>query len=256
MHSDSSSAPKTDICFLSVVLPCYNGEPYLSRTLRCLTEFLAGCAAVPTFELIVVDDGSTDQTAEIVAREFPDASFIRHQTNRGKGAAVRSGMEAAGGRFRAFIDADLPYDLAALPTMLRYVDFKEFDLCIGHRGRPGSAKAVERGWMREIASRVFTAFVSRWVVTGVRDTQCGFKVFRGEIADYLFAQGRIDNFAFDVEILYLAFKNDFDVKRLPVTLVSDENSTVALFRHGIPMLIRILGIPYRWYSGGYALFTD
>jgi dolichyl-phosphate beta-glucosyltransferase len=99
---------------------------------------------------------------------------------------------------------------------------------------------------------VFTAFVSRIVVTGVRDTQCGFKGFRTDIAKHLFGQSRIDNFAFDVEVLYLAFKNDLDIKRLPVRLESDDDSSVSLLRHALPMLVSILRLPFRYYRGGYA----
>ena len=112
--------------------------------------------------------------------------------------------------------------------------------------------AQKRSFARRVASVVFTAVVSRIVVTGIRDTQCGFKGFRADVARYLFSQSRIDNFAFDVEVLYLAFKNDLDVKRLPVKLEHDDDSSVSLLSHALPMLVSILQLPFRYHGGAYA----
>ncbi len=240
--------------YLSIVLPCLNGERYVREALGELSRFLdAHRDEIPSSELLLVDDGSSDRTAQIVEADFPRVRLVRLEANRGKGAAVRAGILAATGRFRAFVDADMPYDLGVLPVMLRYVDFKEFHLAIGSRSAAPGAGSPGRGAARRLASWLYTLFVSRLVVTGVRDTQCGFKVFQGEVAGYLFSQSRIDNFAFDVEILYLAFKNDLDVKRVPVTQVRDEASTVSLLRHSLPMLASILRVPLRWYAGRYRL---
>jgi dolichyl-phosphate beta-glucosyltransferase len=145
----------------------------------------------------------------------------------------------------------MPYGLDALERMLDYLDRKEFHLCIGTRSRGTSSALEKRSRARKWASIVYTAFVSRIVVTGIRDTQCGFKGFRTDIAKYLFGQGRVDNFAFDVEALYLAFKNDLDIKRLPVRLERDDDSSVSLLRHALPMLMSILRLPFRYYRGGY-----
>jgi dolichyl-phosphate beta-glucosyltransferase len=219
----------------------------LDDHLRAHAETLGG------YELIFVDDGSTDRTAEMVASEFPDVTLLRHERNRGKGAAVRTGILEANGEFIFFIDADAPYDLNALEPMLDYLDRKEFHLCIGSRSRLPDSHPVRRKRLRRIASYLFTVFVSRIVVTGVHDTQCGFKGFRREAARFLFGQTTCDNFAFDVEALYLAFKCDFDVKKYPVRLCEDDWSSISLVRHGLPMLVSILKLPFRYHEGRYQL---
>lgn len=238
---------------LSIIMPCYNGAPYLEESIGRLIQHLdARRESIGECELIFVDDGSTDGSAEVVEKAFPQIRVLRHAGNRGKGAAVRTGMLSAEGQFSVFIDADMPYGLDALETMLDYLDRKEFHLCIGTRSRGKSSALEKRSLARKLASIVFTAFVSRIVVTGIRDTQCGFKGFRTDIAKHLFGQSRVDNFAFDVEVLYLAFKNDLDMKRLPVRLERDDDSSVSLLRHALPMLMSILRLPFRYHRGGYA----
>ena len=241
---------------LSLIVPAFNEEMRIGESLRSIGVFLDGLHY--RTELIVVDDGSSEAgrvAVEAAIAALPGgiaASLLRHETNRGKGAAVRSGMLAAKGRFSFFIDADMPYGLDVLETMLDYLDRKEFHVCIGTRARGTSPTLEKRSFARRVASVVFTAVVSRVVVTGIRDTQCGFKGFRTEVARFLFGQSRIDNFAFDIEVLYLAFKNDLDVKRLPVKLERDDNSSVSLLRHALPMLVSMVQIPFRYHSGGYA----
>jgi hypothetical protein len=113
----------------------------------------------------------------------------------------------------------------------------------------------KRSRARWLASILFTAVTSRVVVTGVRDSQCGFKGFHSGIARHLFEQSQIDNFAFDVEVLYLAFKNDLDIKKYPVRLEHDDDSSVSLLRDALPMLTSILLLPFRYHSGGYTLLN-
>jgi dolichyl-phosphate beta-glucosyltransferase len=246
----------TDSPRVSIIVPCYNGSDFVATTLSRLFAFLRNCSDLGSFEVIFVDDGSTDESIAVVRSAFPEIRNIRHAENRGKGAAVRSGMLAARGRFLFFIDCDIPYDLDALPRMLDYLDRKEFDVCIGSRTSLPGNRSHRRRWIRRLASRFFTELVSRIVVTGVRDTQCGFKGFRRTAARYLFSQSRIDNFAFDVEVLYLAYKNDLDVRRVPVHLVSDDVSSVSLIRHGLPMLLELPKLPWRWYTGRYSRILD
>jgi glycosyltransferase involved in cell wall biosynthesis len=239
---------------VSIVTPCRNGAGYLEASLgRLLAHLEARRETIGEFEVVYVDDGSTDRSSAMVERLFPEIRVIRHTVNRGKGAAVRSGMLAATGRFRFFIDADMPYCLDALEVMLDYLDRKEFHVCIGTRSRGMSSALEKRSLARRLASIAFTAFVSRIVVTGIRDTQCGFKGFQADIARYLFGQSRVDDFSFDVEILYLAFKNDLDIKRLPVKLEHDDDSSVSLLVHALPMLFSIIKLPFRFHGGGYRL---
>lgn len=239
---------------VSFIIPCFNAEKTIDLALDKLQAYLGENSGwIGSAEVIAVDDGSTDGTAALIVQRFPDVRLLSHPHNLGKGAAVRTGMLAARGAYRFFMDADLPYDLGALRTMLRYLDFKEFDLCIGSRDHSASMFKVKRSRLRRFASFMFTELVSRVVTTGIRDTQCGFKGFRGAAADYLFGQSRVDNFAFDVEVLYLAFKNDLDIKRVPVELVEDDFSTVSVFRHGLGMLFETLKLPLRYHTGQYQL---
>lgn len=237
---------------ISVVVPCYNGAPYVAGSLGRLRAHLREHAdALGRSEIVFVDDGSTDATARIVAAEFPDVRLLRQPRNRGKGAAVRTGMLAAEGDFLFFTDADVPYDLRVLETMLDYLDRKEFHACIGTRSLSRMPAQVERGLLRNAASWLFTELVSRVVVTGIRDTQAGLKGFRREAARFLFGESRVDNFAFDVEVLYLAFKNDLDVKRIPVRLTVDDHSSVSLWRHAPAMLLALIQLPFRYHAGRY-----
>jgi dolichyl-phosphate beta-glucosyltransferase len=241
---------------MSLILPCFNGGSYIRASLATLDAWLAGRdGGSAGTEVIVVDDGSADDTAAAAQAAGVPFRLIRHPHNRGKGAAVRTGMLAATGDYRIFIDADLPYELAIIDRMLHYLDFKEFDVCIGSRVTRGSSHSIERPALRKVASRVFSEFVGRLVVTGVGDTQCGVKGFRGDVARYLFESTCVENLAFDVEILYLAFKNGLDVKSLPVRLVADAPSTVTMVRHGLPMLVEVAKLPIRFHRGGYPLYA-
>jgi dolichyl-phosphate beta-glucosyltransferase len=236
---------------LSLILPAYNAAGYLARSLQALLERRPSW---PSSELLVVDDGSTDATAAIAAQyQRAGVVCLRLPRNRGKGGAVRTGMLAARGRFRIFTDADLPYELEAIERVLDYLDRKEFDLVIGGRDLPGSRFAVRPTRPRRIASALFTLLISRLVVTGVVDTQCGLKGLRAAAAERLFRLARVDGFAFDVELLYLAYKHNLDIKRIPVQQVRNAPSTLSLPLSSVRMLWDVLLLPLRYHSGGYDL---
>jgi len=241
----------------SIVVPCYNAETFIASSLERLEAYIGTRPEVfGRTELIVVDDGSSDRTAEVVSLKFPGATLVRHTHNRGKGAAVRAGMLAATGSFVFFVDADVPFALPAFERMLDYLDRKDFDVCIGTRPCRHNASGARPRLARRLASAIFTELVSRLVVTGVRDTQCGLKGFRADAARYLFSQSCVDNFAFDVEILYLVFKNDLDLKRVAVRLEANERSSVSLLRHAGPMLAQILMLPLRYRTRRYTLLES
>jgi len=236
---------------LSLILPAYNAAGFLRNSLLILREHRKRW---PTSEVIVVDDGSRDTTAEVAAEfEGEGVTCLRLSKNLGKGGAVRAGMLSAKGVFRVFMDADLPYELDAVDQILKYLDFKEFDIVIGSRHVPGAHFDVKLPWPRKVASAVFTAFVTRLMVTGVVDTQAGIKGFRAPAAERLFRLSVLNSFTFDVEVLYLAFKLNLDVKRIPVRQVRNEPSTIRLSRHTVKMVMDLLSIPLRFYRGGYDL---
>jgi dolichyl-phosphate beta-glucosyltransferase len=233
---------------LSLILPAFNAAGFLERSLAVLE---AQRRDWPASEVVLVDDGSADRTGELLDRRAADwLRCLRLSRNQGKGAAVRAGMLAARGRFRIFTDADLPYDLDGLPNMLAALD-RGADLVIGARDLESSRFFVPRSRARRIASFLFTALVRR-LVGGVADTQCGLKGFRAPAAERLFGWARIDGFAFDVELLYLAHKLELAIERIPVLQVRNEPSTISPARSA-RMLWDVLVVPVRYHFGGYGL---
>lgn len=236
----------------SIVVPCYNASAFIRSSLARLVDFVqSNEPELGPAEIVAVDDGSSDATASTIEEAFPNVTVLRLPVNQGKGAAVRTGMLAATGEYRFFIDADIPFELDVLRTMLKYLREKEFDICIGRRSAANVRAEAHPPWLRRLFSRLFTIVISRLVVTGVRDTQCGLKGFRWETTQFLFDRGTINGFAFDVELLYLAFKADLDLKRIPVRLVSSDHSSVSLMRHGLPVLRDVCSLPVKYYSGKY-----
>jgi dolichyl-phosphate beta-glucosyltransferase len=237
---------------LSVIIPVYKSADFIEKNLVTLDAFLKGLSL--SYELICVDDASPDRSSEIMkGLALPSLKIFRQGKNTGKGGAVRRGMLEACGAFRIFTDADLPYELDAFETALKYLDFKEFDLVIGDRTNPKSFFVERKRDLRKIISSLYTLFVSRMVVTGVKDTQCGFKGFRADAAEKLFGMAKISSFAFDVELLYLSYKLNLDMKRIPVKLVNDQSSTVNLFRDPVIMARDLFVIIASYYAGRYPI---
>jgi dolichyl-phosphate beta-glucosyltransferase len=234
---------------VSVVLPCYRAARLAAKSVRRLQEFLDTTGL--EWEIIVVDDGGGDfpQGESTVAGI---ATLIRLDRNRGKGAAVGAGMIAAQGRARVYTDVDLPYDLTLIPLMVSLVLERRFHLVIGDRNLPDSSYRTEIPLGRRLASGVFTQIVGTLVTGGFFDTQCGLKGMRGEVADELFRLRRIDRFAFDVELVYLALHHGLDVKRIPVQLRSNETSSVRLLRDSALGMFDVLSIKYHQLRRHYA----
>jgi dolichyl-phosphate beta-glucosyltransferase len=237
---------------LSVVVPFYNAEGFITDSLFRLTQWQQTLDY--SVELVIVNDGSTDESAQVV-REFikngnADVCFISYSVNRGKGNAVKLGMLSAKGKYRIFTDVDIPFGLSALNEMLYNLEFKEYDVCIGNRKSIRSNYFVAMTPARRMASTFFTMIISRYVVTGVNDTQCGLKGFKADVAEKLFKNLQVRGFAFDVELLYLSFKYELEIKRMPVTFEGNLISTVSLGRNSVQMLWDILCLPLRYH------FTD
>ncbi len=221
-----SVAPRTYA--VSVVIPACNSRAYLDANVRAVLAFLDEHGI--DGEVVVADDGSTDGTADSV-RPAPNVRVLR-LPHRGKGAALRAGMVAATGRIRAFTDADLPYGMDSLPLAIGYITDRRFHVVVGDRTLPGSTYDGS-GPLRRLISEV-ASFAFRTLVTGgIYDTQCGFKVFRGDVAAELFRLARIDGFAIDVELIYLVLKHRLDLKRIPVRLQRNAPSSVRVIRDSL-----------------------
>ena len=235
---------------LSIVLPSYKDAELLRSQLPAFIAWLN--AKIGSYELIIVDDGSDDAGAtENIAKENK-VIFIRQEKNSGKGAAVRKGMLAAKGEYRIFTDADIPFEFEAIENFLHYIKDKEFDIAIGDRRLPESNYFSKIKGARKVGSNIFTFFVGRFITTGFSDTQCGIKGFKGKVADDLFSVARLNGFAFDVEILYIALKRNYDIKRLPVHFRSNhDDSSVSLMRHAPGMLMDLFRIKWNHLRGKY-----
>jgi dolichyl-phosphate beta-glucosyltransferase len=237
--------------FLSVVIPAFNEAERLPRTLRRVGGFLREFGR--SHEVLVVDDGSRDRTAE-TAREA-GATVLRGDRNRGKGHAVRRGMLEARGQRRLMTDADLSTPIEELPRFLEKLG-EGYDVVIGSRALPGANVEVHQPWFRENMGRLYNLFVRAVALPGLRDTQCGFKLWTADAARAAFAGARIDGFSFDVEALYLARKRGYRIAEIPVTWRNDAASRVGLGTGSaaFPDLVRIRLNDWRGrYEGGKGL---
>lgn len=233
---------------LSVVLPCYRAAPLALRSVERLTAFLP--QVVPTWEVIIVDDGGHDFAPDAFAKDA-GVRLIRLPMNRGKGAAVSHGMRSATGCVRVYTDIDLPYDLELIRPIVRYIRDGGFHVVIGDRTLPASSYRQDIGWKRRLASSLFSHFVGTLVTGGFFDTQCGLKGVRGDVAETLFALQQIERFAFDVEVLYLALYHRLDIKRIPVRLRNNETSSVRLLRDSARGVVDVFRIKYHQIRGDY-----
>jgi dolichyl-phosphate beta-glucosyltransferase len=235
---------------LTLVIPAYNEEARLPRTLTDAAAYLNQWGI--DYRVIVVDDGSKDQTATLTDAYGPRFSTIR-QPNGGKGSAVRKGLLSATGRVVAFTDADLPYDLDSLKAAYNIVNSGQSDAVFGSRDMTDSASLVERQFLRTMASHVFRGIVTFLVSRQVRDTQCGLKIFSRPAATAIFSRATINGFAFDAEAVFLAHCLKLRIEKVPVTLINEYASTISLSRNAIPMLMDVVRVRWKALKGEYNL---
>jgi glycosyltransferase involved in cell wall biosynthesis len=222
---------------VSVVIPAFNESHRLPVSLPLLAEALLRIP-LPEVEVIVVDDGSHDDTARIALELLagvPNSQVIRLGRNRGKGAAVRAGVAAATGDAIVFMDADLASDLADLPALLAALEHAE--VALGSR-RLGDG--ADRGPVRRLGSSLFNQLARSLVRLDVADTQCGFKAFRHAEAKRLFSMSRLAGFAFDVEVLALARLMGYRIMEVPVRWTEKPEGTFSIVRHTPAMLVDLL----------------
>ena len=228
---------------LSVVIPAYNEALRLPATLARVRDHLSG-RGVP-YEIVVVDDGSSDATADVARAAGDLVRVLRHEPNRGKGYAVRRGMLAATGERRLMTDADLSAPIEELAKLEAEVDHG-FDVAIGSRAVPGARIEVHQPAYRETMGRLFNVLVQALLLPGLADTQCGFKLFTARAAEAAFAPGRLDGFSFDVEALYVARRRGLRVVEVPVVWRNDAATRVGLGAGGAAFVdlarIRLLAL--------------
>jgi len=224
---------------LSIIIPAYNEAVRLAKTLRSMVAYLSD--SWPEAELIVVDDGSTDQTASLARQTFADAknlrtSVISYKSNLGKGRAVRLGLLAARGDVALFSDADLSTPITETPKLVDPIMRGECDLTFGSRALDRNLIGVHQPWRREQGGRIFNLAVR--LATGLPfwDTQCGFKAFRMEACRPLVEAATVDRFGFDVELIYLTYRAGLRLREIPVRWDHNEGSKVSVMSDSFRML--------------------
>jgi dolichyl-phosphate beta-glucosyltransferase len=238
---------------LSLVVPAYNQRARSTRAAVAAGEFLAAHYGERA-ELIVVDDGSAP-AERLVAAELPaHAVLVAHPQNLGKGGAVRSGMLQARGDYVVFTDSDLPFGLEPLATTLAWLE-EGADIVIGDRLHPESQAEIDVTPTRQASSVVYTWMVSRLCGLDYPDTQCGYKGYRRDVARALFPRLEVTSFAFEVEILLRAYAAGYRVRRQPLHLLHDEDSSVRLTRHAPRMLLDVLRIAWNARRGHYERYA-
>ena len=236
---------------LSIVIPVHNETGRIGSTLqRVLQRAQSG---PDSCEILVVDDGSTDGTAQLVeeiCRKAPAVRLLRNAVNSGKGFAVRTGMLAARGEFLLFTDADLSSPIEEAARLLEPLQ-NGYDVAIGSRALRPEWVYPRQPWPRESAGKAFNLFVRALTGLPFRDTQCGFKAFRREAARAIFSRQTIPGFGFDVEVLYLARKLGCRALEVPVHWANDPRTKVRPWRDGRRMVGDLLRIRWNDWTGKY-----
>jgi len=239
-------AAKTSSFYLSVVIPVYNEEKCILTTLFRLKDYLN--QQPYSSEIILVDDGSTDHTGEIInsfINQHLESNILLITTDhRGKGAAVREGMLRAQGEYILFSDADLSTPIEEIEKLFSWLQ-KGYEVAIGSRNLSASRVEVHQPWPRKKLGRLFNWLTRLLLEMDFQDTQCGFKCFSVKVAHHIFPKQKIFHFGFDVEILYLARKYGYRIKEVPVRWINSPSSKVRLFRDSFWMLRGI------WQIRGY-----
>jgi glycosyltransferase involved in cell wall biosynthesis len=236
---------------LSLIVPAYNEAARIGGPLVEMGAWLN--AHCESSEIIVVDDGSDDQTCEVVRRTAPSLPtplrLIRYQPNRGKGYALKVGFAAAAGDVLAFTDCDLSTSLDSLPDFLAALE-QDADIAIGSRKSLAATITRHQPLLREHLGRVFTWIVRR-AIADVSDATCGLKAFRREAGMDLFAHSRIDGWSFDAEILRIAHKRGYRISEIPVRWEDRDGTKVQLLRDVVGSLIGIAKILRNDRTGVY-----
>ena len=229
-----------DFQSVSVVIPAYNEAERIESTLDQLLNYLE--KNFPRFEIIVVDDGSSDDTAAKVKRfaeTNPHIALISYSPNRGKGLAVRQGMLRAANDAVLFTDADLSTPVEEIEMALGELA-RGFPVVIASRRHPDSTIASRQSRVREIIGRIFNALVRLVIGLPYKDTQCGFKCFTRSAAKEVFGRARIDTFSFDVEVLLIAKTLGYAIKEIPVRWTNAPGSKVRPLRDALTILSELL----------------
>ena len=235
----------TTLSPFSLVIPAYNEAGRIGQTLRQALAYLQSNS--PESELIVVNDGSTDSTSQVVRDIFAavggvETRLLEHSPNRGKGASVREGLLAATRPIGLFSDADLSTPIDEAPKLVSPIAAGELDVAFGSRALDRGLIGNRQSWRREQGGRVFNLIVR--VATGLPfwDTQCGFKAFRLDVFRPILERAKTDGFGFDVELLYLAHRARLRIREIPVRWNHDEGSKIRFVQDSLRMVREVAAL--------------
>jgi dolichyl-phosphate beta-glucosyltransferase len=228
---------------LSIVIPAFDEEKKITRDVKAAAAFLISYEI--TGEVIIADDGSSDRTAERARQaEIPASvhrAVIGTDAHRGKGAAIRSGILSSQGEYVLFADSGLTVPFENVLAGLEFLREGSAELAHGSREHPGCVIRRDRDWDRKLISRLFHALIVYWmrIPPSLTDTQCGFKLYRGDVARQLYAECTTDGFMFDIEIIVRALKHGFRIVEFPVEWTCDRDSRLGV-RRSAPSVVRDL----------------
>lgn len=237
--------------YLSVVVPAYNEERRIGKTLAAMRQFLS--KQLYSYELLVVDDGSTDTTqavVDIIAEAWPELRMISHPINKGKGAAVRTGVLAARGKYILFADADNSTPIEQVDKLLPYIN--QYPVVIGSRHCPGGHVHITQSRHRILLSRASNLLIRFLAVPGVYDTQCGFKLFEQRAGKNIFASVKLERWGFDFEVLVIARHLGYQFKEVGIDWYNDAESKVRAGREALRTLRDLFWVKLNLLRGVYS----
>jgi len=236
---------------LSVVIPAYNEQTRLPATLNAVHEYLTRRAI--TFEILVVDDGSHDSTPELVqsfADAHPGVRLLSYQPNQGKGHAIKTGILSAKGDLMLIDDADGSSPIEEVERLESAIA-DGADIAIGSRAKPDETREVKALAYRKIVGNTFNFIVQRLLLPGIYDTQCGFKLFKADVARDLFSVSQINGYGFDVEVLHIAKRRGYRTAEVGINWHNVEGSKVNVLVDSPKMFVEVLKIAFWSASGRY-----
>ncbi len=232
--------------FLSIVVPAYNEAGRIAQSLEAIESYVRG----KNFETIVVDDGSTDNTVEVVSAHA-DIRVLRNERNRGKGYSVRRGVLEARGELVLFTDADLSAPIEEADKLLAAMERSHADAVVGSRALQRNLIGEHQSPFRELGGRFFNLLVRIFTGLRIRDTQCGFKLFRRDTTRRAFELQRVERFGFDPEILFLIQRRGGKVEEVPVRWNHNPATKVHYVRDSLHMTIDLVVLRWRALTGQY-----
>ena len=226
---------------ISVIIPAYNEEKRIEPTLKKVINYLDN--NFDKYEIIVVDDGSTDNTYKIVSRyKKNNVKILRNEINKGKGYSVKRGILNVKYSLVLFSDSDLATPIEELEKFINYI--KTYDIIIASRNLKESDIKIKQPMYRQLMGKTFPLLVNLIALRGFKDTQCGFKLFKTDVAKKIVSLQTFERFSFDVEILFIAKKLRYKIKEAPVIWIDKEGSKVNPIKDSIKMLIDLFKIRY------------